>query len=107
MFRTEGDGKVVEMNQNLTFEQKMERQEKSWNSYFRAMKDMLNGFNNGYAFSIHSFTDCYEGEKRELEVGILCLNSDDLAIWLRDKFLEKGIKAEINKPYNTFNSESQ
>ena len=40
-------------------------------------------------FSIHSFTDMYEGSKREVEIGMLFSESDDLASPVRGAGLRR------------------
>lgn len=35
--------------------------------------------------SIHSFTDCYEGQKREVEIGILCRHEHRESVQLSEK----------------------
>lgn len=40
-------------------------------------------------FSIHSFTDSYEGQKREMEVGVLFKDHDQLALKVGKKNVSK------------------
>eukprot|EP01127_Copromyxa_protea_P012011 TRINITY_DN3087_c0_g1_i1.p1 TRINITY_DN3087_c0_g1~~TRINITY_DN3087_c0_g1_i1.p1 ORF type:complete len:106 (+),score=13.88 TRINITY_DN3087_c0_g1_i1:438-755(+) len=53
--------------------------------------------------SIHSFTDCYEGQKREVEIGILYredhLESVNVSKQIYTVLKEKGYDVRLNEPW--------
>lgn len=58
-----------------------------------------------FVFSIHSFTSCYEGQIRQVEVGVLYKDDCDepIALRLHDTLLKRGFAARINEPWYVFN----
>ena len=51
-------------------------------------------------FSVHTFTDNYMGEVRELEFGVLYDQHDPLAEALNDAIAETGLNTGLNVPYS-------
>jgi len=98
--RKGGDGNIVELNKDLTEEEKEYRTKVFHRPYYDAIYEIYNKVNPGMIFGVHSFTPNKEGEIRTLEVGIECIDSSEFAEKLRDGMRRRGYKAEINEPYS-------
>ncbi len=99
-YRKSGDGKIIELNKNLTQEEMDHRTKVYHRAYYDAIYEVSNRVNPSVIFGIHSFTPNKEGEIRTLEVGIECIDNTDLSQALCDSMKKKGYKAEINEPYS-------
>lgn len=101
LFRRSGDGKEVDLNKDLTYEEEQSRIKKYFVPYYEALREISNKVDFKYAISVHSFTPLYQGETRALEIGVLYgHDSEDFALKLNEGMLEKGYKSEANKPYD-------
>lgn len=111
MRRTCEDGRVeVGMNRNLSIEDRTRRIEQLYNPYHDAISWELERLHEKIrmmsapllVFSIHSFTDLYEGKKRTLEVGVLYRDDIDepLAELMVSRLREAGFKSDINEPWS-------
>ncbi len=99
-FLKNGDGKIVELNQNLTQEEKEYRTKIYHRAYYDAIYEVLDKISPNIVLSIHSFTPVKDGERRTLEVGIECLDNTELSQALCDGFRKRGYRTEINEPYS-------
>jgi len=100
LFRKSGDGKIVDLNKDITWEEEQQRIIKYHHSYFSALREVSIKIDPLYVFSVHSFTPLYEGQPRSLEVGTLVNYSDELAEKINEIFKRKGYKAAVNEPYD-------
>jgi predicted N-formylglutamate amidohydrolase len=100
----------------LSTEERGHRLGRYWYGYWGGVKKMLADWKADtaknpalvnpkirYVFSMHSYTACYEGEIRELQIGVLCTHYEDLARYIEQGFKKAGYNAEINQPYNSCN----
>jgi len=100
LFRKGGDGQVVELNKDMTYEEEQKRIQKYFIPYYEAVRDISLKVDPLYVLSIHSFTPLYQGEIREMEIGVLhghesVTLSNDLHEGMKTKF-----KSVQNSPYD-------
>lgn len=100
IFRTSGDGKTIELNQDLSFEEEQNRLQKFHVGYFQAFRDVSVALSPDYIISVHSFTPNYEGSIRKEEVGVLTSHSDELGDKFLKEFQDRGYKAFLNQPWS-------
>jgi len=100
LFRTNGDGRTVDLNSKITYEEEQSRILKYHHSYYNALREVSIKIDPLYIFSVHSFTALYEGEARALEVGLLISYSDELGKKVYDGFKKKNHNVAINEPYD-------
>jgi len=101
LFRKTGDGNVLDLNKDLTYEEEQKRIKKYFLCYYEALREISTKINPNYVLSIHSFTPMYEGQTRSLEIGVLYGHeSTEFAIDLNEGMNKKGYTSEANKPYD-------
>jgi len=101
LFRRFGDGKEVDLNKDLTFEEEQKRIKRFYIPYCEALREVSLKIDPTYILSIHSFTPLYQGETRSMEIGVLCgHDSAKLAVDLNEGMNIVGYCSEINKPYD-------
>jgi len=101
LFRRSGDGREVELNKDLTYEEEQERIKKYFIPYYEALREISAKVDPTYVLSIHSFTPLYEGKTRSIEVGVLYgHDSTEFALKVNEEMNKKGYKSEANKPYD-------
>jgi len=101
LFRKFGDGKEVELNRDLTFEEEQKRIKRFYVPYCEALREISLKVNPLYIFSIHSFTPSYQGEQRSMEIGVLCgHDSAKFGAEINNGMNLKGYYSEVNKPYD-------
>jgi len=101
LFRKFGDGKEVELNKDLTFEEEQKRIKRFLIPYCEALREISLKVDPTYILSIHSFTPNYQGETRAMEIGVLCgVDSPKLAADINEALNLSGYCSEINKPYD-------
>jgi len=100
LFRKNGDGQIIDLNKDITYEEEQKRIIKYHHSYYSALRDISNQIDPLYIFSVHSFTPLYEGQARSLEIGILVNYSDELAQKIHEIYKKKDHKVAINEPYD-------
>jgi len=104
MFRKEADGQPVLLNEPKRLHQHDIdlRIEQLYKPYHAALKRVHEVVQPTLVLSVHSFTPVYEGQKRDVEIGVLYNNDRDLP--LAEKFVaayqELGIKAALNEPWS-------
>jgi len=101
LFRKYGDGKEVDLNKDLTFEEEQKRIRKYYLPYYDALREISTKVDPAYILSIHSFTAMYQGERRPMEIGVLYgYDSTQFAVDINDGFKNLGYLSEVNKPYD-------
>ena len=101
LFRTMADGLPVHLNQNMTEEDKRRRIDEYWAPFHGEIDRISEQLQPQFLLSIHSFTPLYEGNPREVQMGVLHddTNPELADIWcdrLRDL---SGMDVRINEPY--------
>ena len=77
LMRPMADGRVVELNHNLTPHQFEDRITRFYLPYHRRMRQLVQQHQPVLALSIHSFTPTYEGHSRSVQVGVLYRRAQD------------------------------
>jgi len=99
LINKEGDNIEIELNKDLTKEEKSYRIFNYHKPYYDAIHEISEKIDPDIVIGIHSFTPNREGEVRKLEVGVEYTNSYDLAKFLCDGMLEKKYDTQLNEPY--------
>lgn len=100
LFREVAEGHPVALNQSLSPEERARRLERLWRPYHAAVDEAVRGSHAPLVLAIHTFTPIYEGEVRELEVGVLFDREEDLAVELADALRAVGLNVALNEPYS-------
>ena len=79
LFRTIADGKEIQLNKEVTPEDRDQRLQLLYYPYHTAIDEELQRHPAKLVFSLHSFTPEYEGSKRKVEVGLLFSGDPELA----------------------------
>lgn len=82
MFRSTADGLPVGLNDpsRLTSSERAHRESTLWAPYHRALQLAVQELEPRMVLSVHSFTPEYEGQKREVEVGVLYNSERDRGV---------------------------
>jgi len=101
LFRKNGDGKEVDINKDLTYEEQQKRIQKYYIPYYEALREISLKVNPTYILSVHSFTPLYQGERRPMEIGVLYGDdSVEFANEFHEGMKNKGYISDVNKPYH-------
>ena len=103
LFRAVADGKKLALNASVSAEEREKRLNLLYHPYHAALDAELDDPTVPpvkLIFSIHSFTDMYEGQKRELEVGVLCKEDDAIAVRMTDDLNARGFVTRVNEPWS-------
>jgi len=101
LFRKSGDGKEIDLNKDLTFEEEQKRIKKYYLPYYEALREISLKVDPKYILSIHSFTPLYQGETRSMEIGVLFgPDSANFAEKINEGMNNKGYYSEANQPYD-------
>ncbi|MEM7608227.1 MAG: N-formylglutamate amidohydrolase [Myxococcota bacterium] len=98
LFRDTAEGRPVHMNRDIDASERRRRLERLYRPYHRAVAGAMPG--KAFAFSVHSFTPLYEGQPRELEVGVLFDEEEARAAELLGALREAGYRSAPNEPYS-------
>lgn len=99
--RLEGDGQKVELNEDMTEEEEDSRLT-HFESYLRALRMLQQKIDPEVVISVHSFTDLYEGQKRDIEVGVLFSHDscENMAKYFMGEFTKANYNSGLNVPWN-------
>jgi predicted N-formylglutamate amidohydrolase len=102
MFRNKADNKPIEINQSLTAEEIEARMATFYHPYHEKLLELIELRRPKLLISCHSFTPCYEGQLRAVEIGVLYRDEKDLALAtaLTAAFNSAGINTKINEPWS-------
>jgi predicted N-formylglutamate amidohydrolase len=101
LFRERAEGELVELNTILLDAQERTRRiERLWRPYHDAIEREIAATRAPLVFSMHTFTPLYEGQKRELEVGVLFDREEELALRFADALGRAGFRTALNEPYS-------
>lgn len=126
MFRKKGDGLIVDLNSGTGYKKGLDIDERSkrlheyWYGYWAGVRRLLDHWKKDnanpkneidlkkrYVFSIHSFSAVYEGNPRQIQVGVLATHYPALAEYFEKGFKKAGYDARINEPYNPCHGANQ
>jgi predicted N-formylglutamate amidohydrolase len=101
LFRTDADGLPVHLNQALGAKEKERRMRELYEPFhFEVDATLRRTPSAKLLFAIHSFTPLYEGSPREVELGVLFDQEEELARELRDLLARTGRRVALNEPWS-------
>ena len=100
LFREVADGHPVELNRSLSLEERARRVERLWRPYHAAVDRTVRAATAPLVLAVHTFTPVYEGEARELEVGVLFDAEEELAEDLALALRRERLIVDLNEPYS-------
>ncbi len=99
-FRQRADGRLIELNQNLTAEDRARRFAYGA-AYHLACERAVDDSPATVIFAIHSFTVDYEGQRRDdIELGVLFDDQESLGRRLADALAPVSDLVHLNRPYS-------
>lgn len=100
LFRQNADGHQVQLNEGLLGAEKQRRIERFYQPYHAAVSDVIRRSRGDTVFSIHTFTDNYEGDRRILEIGVLFDDDEEPAFRLIRHLEAHGFHVLANEPWS-------
>lgn len=100
LFRQNADGRQVHLNRALLRTDRQERIDRLYHPYHAAVSAMVARSRADTVFSIHTFTDNYEGDARILEIGVLFDEDEEPAFQLIRHLEEAGFHVLANEPWS-------
>lgn len=99
VFRERAEGRVIELNQELSAEDRARRLG-YWSAYHLACEGAVDACPATVVFAIHSFTSDYEGQRRDdIELGVLFDDEQSLGQRLAEALLPVSELVHLNRPY--------
>lgn len=101
LIRDKCDNKSVKIGTNVTSQDRQKRIDLYWTPYRKAFDDLLQEYTAAeMVLGVHSFTPNYEGQLRQVEIGVLCTSEHvGVAEKLNSAFNEAGYVSKINEPW--------
>ena len=99
LFRDHAEGRPIRFNRAVDARERQARIDTFYQPYHRALAELATDQRCKIVFSIHTFTPEYEGERREVEVGILYDSCAELGESYTQALREAGFDARANEPY--------
>ena len=100
LFRENAEGRTVHLNEALLEAERVRRIERFYHPYHAAVSAMVERSRGDTVFSIHTFTDKYEGDARILEIGVLFDDDEEPAQRLVRHLEEAGFHVLENEPWS-------
>ena len=100
LFRDVAEGLPVELNVSLREEDRVQRLAEFYRPYHAALDATVQASLAPVLFSVHPFTDEYEGQPRAMELGVLYNHEDALGLALHAHLVSDGYRALANEPYS-------
>jgi predicted N-formylglutamate amidohydrolase len=100
LFRQNADGRTVHLNEALLDAERARRIDGFYHPYHAAVSAMVERSRGDTVFSIHTFTDTYEGDARTLEIGVLFDHDEEPAERLVRHLEESGFHVLRNQPWS-------
>ncbi len=101
LFRRNADGKTVHLNEALLETDRQRRIDDLYRPYHEAVSAMVERSRGDTVFSIHTFTDNYEGDARVLELGVLFdYDEEEVALQLLGHLEQAGFHVLANEPWS-------
>jgi predicted N-formylglutamate amidohydrolase len=100
LFRTNADGKTVHLNRALLDADRQRRIDEFYQPYHAAVRAMVERSRADTVFSIHTFTDNYEGDARVLELCVLFDDDEEPAYELIRHLEAAGFHVLANEPWS-------
>lgn len=100
LFRTVAEGLPVELNATLSEADRALRISDYYRPYHAALDATVAASLAPILFAVHSFTPLYEGQPRDMELGVLFDREDALGNALNEHLLRAGYVSLANEPYS-------
>jgi predicted N-formylglutamate amidohydrolase len=100
LFRKNADGRTVHLNESLLEAERQRRIDRFYHPYHAAVTAMVERSQGDTVFSIHTFTDDYEGDIRVLEIGVLFDEDEEPAHRLVRHLEGAGFHVLPNEPWS-------
>jgi len=101
IFLEKAEGRPVFLNRAITPKEREYRLENFHRRYHSELKKSFSGLPaHAVLLSIHSFTPCWQGNYREVEVGVLFNKCEEVAIDVHSHLRKAEIDARLNEPYS-------
>jgi len=100
LFRENAEGRTVHLNEALLQAERARRIDHFYRPYHAAVSAMVERSRGDTVFSIHTFTDNYEGEARALEIGVLFDHDEEPAYRLVHHLEDAGFHVAPNEPWS-------
>lgn len=100
MFRRVADGQPIRLNENLSEAEAQLRIDGYYRPYHDAVDAMAAAHPGSAILGMHSFTDVYEGQPREVEIGILYDRDRDFAEAWFEALSGHGYEVRYNEPWS-------
>lgn len=100
LFRDRAEGQPVRLNQGLSAEERQRRVERLYRPFHDAVDRQIAQRGAAIVMAVHTFTPTYEGQARDVEVGVLYDDDEELAATLCAAFAATGLVARLNEPYS-------
>ncbi|MEZ4232147.1 MAG: N-formylglutamate amidohydrolase [Polyangiaceae bacterium] len=100
LFRKHADGAEVALNRQLHAEEAEGRVSNYYRPYHHQLDREVAESPAELCFSVHSFTPVYQGEPRDLEIGVLFNAEERLAESLQRHLSAAGHDTRLNEPYS-------
>lgn len=98
LFRDVADGNPVALNQHIDDDDRGHRIA-YYDAYHRALADLATQA-PPLLLSIHTFTPVYEGQRRQVDLGILFDSAEEEARQVLEALLDTGLQVELNQPWS-------
>lgn len=100
LFRTHADGHRLHLNHELAHGERDRRVQGYYDPYHETVDRTVGAVYAETVLSVHTFTPCYEGQVRTMEIGVLFDEEEALARRLAERLSEAGMKVALNEPYS-------
>lgn len=100
LFLALAEGREVALNRGLTPEERERRLSRFWRPYHATVDRELARIDAPVVLSIHTFTPVFAGVAREVEIGVLYDEEEELAERARVALAATGLVVRMNEPYS-------
>lgn len=100
LFRDVADGEPVHLNRNLGESERARRVEGFWRPYHEAVDVMVAEHPGADVLGLHSYTPSYEGQVREVEIGVLYDRDVELGLAWAEQLHGRGFDVRLNEPWS-------
>jgi len=99
LMRTEAEGRSIALNRSIDAMER-ERRLAYWRAYHDAVDAMVGGSDTPVVLAVHSFTPVYQGDTREVEIGVLFDEDEQAARQLAHALGSVSRHVRLNEPYS-------
>lgn len=100
LFRAHAEGRDVELNLEMTIDERARRLRACYDPYHDRLDGAVVARPAATVLSVHTFTPIYDGQARDLEVGVLYDHDEGLAAAVAASLAEAGVRVALNEPYS-------